>query len=428
MKIRKFGIYFIVSLLMVCFVFANAAIQVFAAEEVTWNPNDKDGAYSLQNNNLTIYRNTRAMTRAIRATVGKTSGKWYWENTIDIVNDPYSRENGSDLTIGVANSEHALYGDYDGLIGHNTKNGSSYVASGSFLYGESTSYPYGTTYGESYSVGDVIGVALDMDNGTIEFFKNGVSQGVKSIAELASTEVYPAIGTGGEEYKITTNFGATTFKYAIPEGFSAYNGESNTAVLDIEPEKETIYLSETVSANLVINNINEIAAEDIRIDYDEEKLEFLGFEEVDGMKLVKSIEETSTGNLRVIVASKGEANIVNAKEVLLKLNFKGIETGEALVDITKGRVTDGIEMEKDLTDVECDQGTIVIEALADVNNSGEFTLLDLGIDARHLSKDPAAPELAAYNTDIVVNNAIDEDDLLEIGRLILENANYTPNN
>ena len=199
-------------------------------------------------------------------------------------------------------------------------------------------------------------------------------------------------------------------------------------VLNIEPEKETIKQSETVSANLVIDNINAIVAEDIRINYDEEKLEFIDFEEVDGMKLVKSVEQTVNGELRVIVASEGEANIVNAKEVLLKLNFRGIGTGEALVDITKGRVTDGIELEKDLTEEECGEATIVIEGLQDVNNSGEFTLLDLGIDARHFSKDPAASELAEYNTDVVVNGEIDDEDLLEIGRLILENSNYTPNN
>ncbi|WP_432664902.1 cohesin domain-containing protein [Wukongibacter baidiensis] len=201
-----------------------------------------------------------------------------------------------------------------------------------------------------------------------------------------------------------------------------------SVVLDIEPEKEKIKVNEKVTADLVIDNISEIAAEDIKIEYDEEKLEFSGFEEVDGMKLVKSIEETDNGELRVIIASEGEDNIVDNKEILLKLEFKGIETGEALVDVIKGRVTDGIEMEKDLTDEECGEGTIIIEAMADVNNSGEFTLLDLGIDARHFSKDPESSELEDYNTDVVANGEIDEDDLLEIAKYMLENPNYEPNN
>lgn len=211
-----------------------------------------------------------------------------------------------------------------------------------------------------------------------------------------------------------------------------YNEVNNDSVLYIEPEKEKIEVSETVIANLVIDNISEIVAEDIKIDYDETKLEYLGFEELDEMKLVKLIDETSDGKLRVIIASKGEANIVSDKKVLLKLKFRGIASGVALVDVTNGRVTDGIEMEKDLTDEECGQGQIIIEEVVqvveDVNKNGEFTLLDLGIDARHFSKDPSATELANYNTDIVVNNAIDDADLLEIARLILENTNYTPNN
>ena len=62
-----------------------------------------------------------------------------------------------------------------------------------------------------------------------------------------------------------------------------------------------------------------------------------------------------------------------------------------------------------------------------MNNSGEFTLLDLGIDARHFSKDPNSGELQHLNTDIVVNNAIDDDDLLEIAQRMMDNSNYSLN-
>lgn len=224
-------------------------------------------------------------------------------------------------------------------------------------------------------------------------------------------------------YKIEYLAGRTIHTEWYIEGASV---EKKT-VLDIEPEKEKIRVNEEVTADLTIDNITEIAAEDIRIKYDNEKLKFVDFEEVDGIKLVKDIKVEEDGELRVILASKGEVNIVNAKKALLKLKFKGIKPGEAKVDITKGRVSDGIEMEKDLTDEQCDEGIIIIEAITDVNNSGEFTLLDLGIDARHLSKDPKVEELSKYNTDIAINDAIDEDDLLEIGKLMIDNPNYEPN-
>ncbi|WPC42976.1 cohesin domain-containing protein [Clostridium sp. JS66] len=193
-------------------------------------------------------------------------------------------------------------------------------------------------------------------------------------------------------------------------------------ILNVEPEKNKIKLNETVSANLTIDNIKDIAAEDVRIKYDNTKLQFLGATEVDGIKLVKN--DAKDGELRLILASKGAANVVEAKKTLLKLNFKGIAAGDALVDVTKGRVSDGITMEKDLTDDQCGQATITIdnEALADVNKDGQFTLLDLGIDGRHYSEDPTT--LTQYNTDIVVNKAIDDDDLTKIGEYMLTNPNY----
>lgn len=202
------------------------------------------------------------------------------------------------------------------------------------------------------------------------------------------------------------------------------NSNSSKAVLDIEPEKEKIKIGEQIVADLTIDNIKDIAAEDIKIKYDNTKLKFLGFEELDGYKLVKKIDISKTGDLRVILASKGEANIVNSKKVLLKLKFKGINKGDAIIDVVKGRVSDGIDMEKDLTNEQCDQGKIIIEGVNDVNKNGEFTLLDLAIDARHLNKNPKSKELDKYNTDILVNGKIDEDDLLEIGKLMLDNPNY----
>lgn len=200
---------------------------------------------------------------------------------------------------------------------------------------------------------------------------------------------------------------------------------SNKTIINIEPEKSTIRVNDSVKASVVIDNITEIAAEDIRITYDATKLKFEGYEQVAGIKLVKNLDQE--GELRVIVASLGKDEIVNAKKVLLNLNFKATNVGEAKVDVIKARVSDGIEMEKDLTDEQCGEATILIEAplFLDVNKSGEFTLLDLAIDARHYAKDPKLAELSNYNTDVVVNGKIDDGDLLEIGQQMLLNTNYT---
>jgi hypothetical protein len=195
-------------------------------------------------------------------------------------------------------------------------------------------------------------------------------------------------------------------------------------VLDITPEKYTINLNETLTTDLVINNITNIAAEDIYISYDKTKLEYVGMEEIPGIMLIHSHNDSAKGELRLILASQGEANIINTKKILLKLKFKGIATGDGLIDITKAKVTDGISLEKNLKAEACGQATITIVAPKDVNRSGAFTLIDLGIDARHFGKDPKSAELSAYETDIVVNNAIDKDDLLKISQEMLANSSY----
>ncbi|WXR62111.1 cohesin domain-containing protein [Peptostreptococcaceae bacterium AGR-M142] len=193
-------------------------------------------------------------------------------------------------------------------------------------------------------------------------------------------------------------------------------------VLDIDLDREKIKIDDEITTNLIVDNVKKITAEDIRIKYSSSKLEFLGYKEVEGIKLVKSIKN---GNeIRVVLSSKGEANIINDREILLKLRFKGIDKGDALIKVSKGRVTDGIELEKELEEGQCGKVRIKIkEKKMDVDGNNRFTLVDLGIEGRGFNKDPNSPELSGYNTDIVEDGVIDELDLLEIGRKVLESQN-----
>ena len=214
----------------------------------------------------------------------------------------------------------------------------------------------------------------------------------------------------------------------IINAFDVYNPESpvnmeKSMIFNLETEKKTIDLNQTTDVSLVINNITNIAAEDIYITYDTGKLKYLSCDEVAGIKLV--YKDEANGKLRFILASRGEDNIIKSKKVLLNLHFEGIESGDALVDITKARVSDGITMEENVEEKLCGETTITInEGLKDVNGDGKFTLLDLGIDARHFGKNPSEEELSGYNTDVVKNNSIDEEDLVEIAKQILSNPDY----
>ncbi|MBI4946210.1 MAG: T9SS type A sorting domain-containing protein [Bacteroidetes bacterium] len=167
----------------------------------TWNPLDQGAGITLSGGNLTTANTAAGM---VRATIGVLSGKWYWEIT---------RNNPAGVS-GIANASAALT-TYPGA----NVNGWEYDATG-LKYTNAA----GVAYGATYTTGDVIGVALDMDAGTITYYKNGVSQGI-AYSGLTGI-IYPASGAGAggaspNDRKITANFGATAFAYAVPGGYNS---------------------------------------------------------------------------------------------------------------------------------------------------------------------------------------------------------------
>ena len=96
-------------------------------------------------------------------TIFPTAGKWYWETLI--VSD------GTDAgAIGIVTS-----GQPTGAYPGTTINGYGYdsYGSGSKIHNNSRD----NSYGASYTVDDIMGTALDLDNGTLTFYKNNSSQG-----------------------------------------------------------------------------------------------------------------------------------------------------------------------------------------------------------------------------------------------------------
>ena len=137
--------------------------------------------------------------RAAKGSINVSSGKWYFEATTDVMSTALS---------------HAV-GLYDGV----TDTGVSlvyYRPDGVFV-GCSPA-----TSGATYAVGDVIGVAFDMSAGSIEFFKNGVSQGGSRAFSAATPERGAFLAVGGVANGAwTINFGQRPFAYAPPAGFKA---------------------------------------------------------------------------------------------------------------------------------------------------------------------------------------------------------------
>ena len=66
-----------------------------------------------------------------------------------------------------------------------------------------------SAYGASYAAGDIIGVAVDADSNTVEFYKNGSSQGSISYTMDADSDYFPVLpeASGTINIKFAINFG-----------------------------------------------------------------------------------------------------------------------------------------------------------------------------------------------------------------------------
>ncbi|MBU0752356.1 MAG: hypothetical protein KJ787_13870 [Gammaproteobacteria bacterium] len=79
----------------------------------------------------------------------------------------------------------------------------------------------GLSYGASFTANDVVGVALDLDAGTITFYKNNVSQGVAFSTGLTGKELTPWFGGYNAGRGWYANFGQRPFAYTPPTGFKS---------------------------------------------------------------------------------------------------------------------------------------------------------------------------------------------------------------
>jgi len=159
--------------------------------------------------------------RSPRATQGISNGKFYFEV---LSSDPSS----TDVHVGIAtDTETGL----DTWVG-STSAGYVYTGQSGQKYNNNS----GSSYGATFTDGDIIGCAIDMDNGTLSFYKNNSSQG-QAYSGLSGT-VFPVIsGTDivvnfGQEGSFAGNKtaqgnsdanGYGDFYYSPPSGYYALN-------------------------------------------------------------------------------------------------------------------------------------------------------------------------------------------------------------
>ena len=175
---------------------------------ITWNPSDKSAKITLSNGNLTLTKTVSTGYSCVRATSFKSSGKWYFEVRSDTQSGTF--------TLGIATTGANLnqkvgYGAY----------GYGYASNGQKSYNGSSG-----NYGATFSAGDIIRVAFDMDAGKVWFAKNNSWQ-ASGDPVAGTNEAYSGIsglftgmaGFTGLNDAGTARFSSASFTYTPPSGF-----------------------------------------------------------------------------------------------------------------------------------------------------------------------------------------------------------------
>ncbi len=153
-----------------------------------------------------------------QATIGVSTGKWFWE--VKYVSD--TDGSGNYARIGIADIDPPNTG------GLGETEGIAYEA----INGRYKIRGSATTYGDTYAPGDIIGVALNLDDNELIFYKNGTAQNSGTAIDISSYTPktgfwHPAFNydDGSNSGVFEANFGSPSF--SISSGNSDANGYGN---------------------------------------------------------------------------------------------------------------------------------------------------------------------------------------------------------
>lgn len=160
------------------------------------NPLIADLGVTLSNGNLTASGSSYSATVYTASMQLPSSGKWYYEFSFSTLSP-----------VAVVGIRSYTTGSTD----------VQYRSDGQKAVGGTV-----TSYGSSWTTGDVIGVAIDVGAGTVTFYKNGVSQGAISIP--TPTAIFDFAWNFLSPFGSATfsaNFGQRPFSYTPPAGFTS---------------------------------------------------------------------------------------------------------------------------------------------------------------------------------------------------------------
>jgi hypothetical protein len=171
------------------------------------NPVNPKGNSTVSNGNLTEVITT--VTGAGRGTtIAVTSGKFYVEATAVGAGAMVT-------TVGITSPSASTYQLYLAGVGYYSNNGNKYISGVASAYG--TAWASAGTY--------VIGMALDVGAGTIQFYLNNVAQGNITLPATPSDGwIFVADWeSSGGSVTYNWNYGQQPFTYTAPSGFLPLN-------------------------------------------------------------------------------------------------------------------------------------------------------------------------------------------------------------
>ena len=242
------------------------------------NLNNQPFVTTFAEGNLEITTGGSQQEPSNMATMGMSSGKWYFE--------VYQKSGGSDALLGIRSQQ-------PGTISPTAKDNPGKSVDGYALYANITAgnlvhnnayVSYGNLIG--YTNGDIISIAVDLDNNKCYWAKNGTwlnsanpasNSNGHSITAAGSTrtgEYFPCFGDyDANSYVLVTNFGQDgtfagnlaaggnsdsesigNFKYAVPSGFKALCSK-NLPDPDVIPSEHfnTVLWTGNASSNRAIS-------------------------------------------------------------------------------------------------------------------------------------------------------------------------------
>jgi hypothetical protein len=178
----------------------------------TWLPQQGSQTWTFSNGNLdAVNGNAGSNAYSCVGTIAVSSGKWYWEVTVNDAGPTTLRVPG----VGIMGSE------------RNVLTTAATVRPDVYLSGNGTiDNSSGTALQSGFSnmaANDVVGVAVDADAKTVQFYRNGSAVGTaQSYSPATVTPSFYSYNT----YDCNANFGQRPFAYTPPSGFVALNTQN----------------------------------------------------------------------------------------------------------------------------------------------------------------------------------------------------------